>query len=83
MQKHVNEPILIIKNAWGGKSLHTDFRSPSAGRYEFSKQTEELWAKYPNGAHGIPKEADRPKWRTEKDKATCHLIDGQAQPFEW
>lgn len=31
MQKHVKEPILLIKTAWGGKSLHTDFRPPSAG----------------------------------------------------
>jgi hypothetical protein len=31
MQKHVKEPILIIKAAWGGKSLHSDFRPPSAG----------------------------------------------------
>lgn len=38
MQKHVNEPILIIKTAWGGKSLHTDFRSPSAGPYVFNDQ---------------------------------------------
>jgi hypothetical protein len=36
MQKALNEPILIIKTAWGGKSLHTDFRSPSAGPYEFN-----------------------------------------------
>ena len=35
MQKHLNEPILIIKTAWGGKSLHTDFRPPSAGPYSF------------------------------------------------
>lgn len=33
MQKLVDEPILIIKTAWGGKSLHTDFRPPSAGPY--------------------------------------------------
>jgi alpha-galactosidase len=31
MEKHVREPILLIKTAWGGKSLHTDFRPPSAG----------------------------------------------------
>jgi alpha-galactosidase len=37
MQKHVKEPILIIKTAWGGKSLHTDFRSPSSGPFEFSE----------------------------------------------
>ncbi|PXA03316.1 hypothetical protein DDZ13_12905 [Coraliomargarita sinensis] len=33
MEKQLNEPILIIKTAWGGKSLHTDFRPPSAGPY--------------------------------------------------
>ncbi len=31
MQKLLGEPILIIKNAWGGKSLMVDFRPPSAG----------------------------------------------------
>jgi len=31
------EPVLIIKTAWGGKSLHTDFRPPSAGPYVFSE----------------------------------------------
>lgn len=36
MQKSLNQPILIIKTAWGGKSLHTDFRPPSAGPYEFN-----------------------------------------------
>ena len=41
LQKLLNEPILIIKTAWGGKSLHTDFRSPGAGAYEFtSKQLD-------------------------------------------
>jgi alpha-galactosidase len=33
MEKALNEPILIIKTAWGGKDLHTDFRSPSAGPF--------------------------------------------------
>ena len=36
MQKHLDEPILIIKTAWGGKSLHTDFRPPSSGTYQFN-----------------------------------------------
>ena len=35
--KAYDGPILIIKNAWGGKSLHTDFRPPSAGPYQFSE----------------------------------------------
>ena len=37
IEKAVNEPILIIKTSWGGRSLHTDFRSPSAGPYEWSE----------------------------------------------
>jgi hypothetical protein len=37
MQKAYDGPILIIKTAWGGKSLHTDFRPPSAGPYEFNE----------------------------------------------
>ena len=36
-QKLLDEPILLIKTAWGGKSLHTDFRPPSAGPYEFNE----------------------------------------------
>lgn len=41
MQKHVGEPVLLIKTAWGGKSLNTDFRPPSAGPYVFNdKQIE-------------------------------------------
>lgn len=33
MNKLLDEPILLIKTAWGGKSLQTDFRPPSGGPY--------------------------------------------------
>ncbi len=33
MQKHLNEPILIVKIAWGGRNLIEQFRPPSAGKY--------------------------------------------------
>jgi len=33
LDKAMGEPILIIKTAWGGKSLAVDFRPPSAGPY--------------------------------------------------
>jgi alpha-galactosidase len=36
-QQFTDAPILIIKTAWGGKSLHTDFRPPSAGPYVFNE----------------------------------------------
>ena len=70
MEKALKEPILIIKTAWGGRSLHTEFRPPSAGPYKLPKETQELWDKHPQGAHGIPKAEDRKKWQDEKDAAT-------------
>ena len=43
MDKAYDGPILIIKTAWGGKSLNTDFRPPIAGPYEFNEaQLENL-----------------------------------------
>ncbi len=36
MEKALDEPILLIKTSWGGRSLHTDFRPPSAGPYVWS-----------------------------------------------
>lgn len=37
MDAALTEPVLIIKTAWGGRSLNTEFRPPSAGPYEFSE----------------------------------------------
>ena len=37
MQKFTDAPILLIKTSWGGKSLNTAFRPPSAGPYEFNE----------------------------------------------
>jgi alpha-galactosidase len=70
MEKAYDGPILIIKTAWGGKSLNTDFRPPSAGPYVLPEKTKELWAKHPQGAHGIPAAEDRPKWHAEKAAET-------------
>jgi alpha-galactosidase len=70
MDAALDEPILIIKTAWGGKSLHTDFRPPGAGPFVMPKETQALWDKHPQGAHGIPKAEDRPKWNAEKTAAT-------------
>jgi hypothetical protein len=33
MDAALDEPVLLIKTAWGGKSLYYDFRPPSAGVY--------------------------------------------------
>ncbi|MBM3852172.1 MAG: sialate O-acetylesterase [Verrucomicrobia bacterium] len=37
MEAALAEPILLIKTAWGGKSLHTDFRPPGAGPFVFNE----------------------------------------------
>jgi hypothetical protein len=39
MQKHLNEPFLIIKTAWGGRNLLQQFRPPSAGKFEKDKDS--------------------------------------------
>jgi hypothetical protein len=39
MEKMLNEPILIIKTAWGGRDLSSDFRPPSAEPYVASKKS--------------------------------------------
>ncbi len=70
MEKGLNEPILIIKTAWGGRSLNTEFRPPTAGPYKLPKETQDEWDKHPQGAHGIPKAEDRKAWQDKKDAAS-------------
>ena len=38
MAKKMDGPILLIKTSWGGKSLHYNFRPPSAGDYELNEK---------------------------------------------
>lgn len=63
MQEELGEPILLIKTAWGGKSLNTDFRSPGAGPYEFNESQIENFKKQNKELEEI---------RKEKDEATGH-----------
>ncbi|MEO9593281.1 sialate O-acetylesterase [Rhodopirellula bahusiensis] len=37
IEEHTDAPVLLIKTAWGGKSLFYDFRPPSAGVYPRTK----------------------------------------------
>ena len=61
VSEQLGEKVLIIKAAWGGKSIHTDFRSPSAGPYAFTQAQLERLQK---------KDADIEKVKSEKDAAT-------------
>ena len=69
-EKMLEEPVLIIKTSWGGRSLNTDFRPPSAGPYKLPKEIQDVWDQHPQGAHGVPTLEDRKKWQEEKDAAT-------------
>ncbi|MEM7697512.1 MAG: sialate O-acetylesterase [Verrucomicrobiota bacterium] len=59
----LDEPVLLIKTAWGGKSLHTDFRPPSAGPYQYQSGELERLAK---------RGEDIDQRRAEKVEATGH-----------
>ena len=61
MEKLLGEPILIIKTAWGGKDLHTDFRPP--GMRPFVWSDFEFKARQRRGD-------DMEKDKAEKIKAT-------------
>lgn len=63
MEKMLDEPILIIKTAWGGKSLNTDFRPPSAGPYVFNEDQIERFKKQNKDIEQI---------KQDKAKATGH-----------
>ena len=41
MEQNYDGPILIIKTAWGGKSLHIEYRPPSAGEYQLPDELVE------------------------------------------
>ena len=66
LDKAMKEPVLIIKTAWGGKSLHTDFRPPSAGPYQLNDYQKKLY--YGPPGHGIPKDMDL--WLADKKRET-------------
>ncbi|MGE0145433.1 MAG: sialate O-acetylesterase [Planctomycetota bacterium] len=63
MDEAHDDPVLIIKCAWGGKSLHTDFRPPSAGPFPFDDASLEK---------AKEKGEDIAKLRAEREAATSH-----------
>lgn len=63
MHKQLQEPILLIKTAWGGKSLHTDFRPPGAGAYQFNESQLAAFQKQRKDLSAI---------KADKERATGH-----------
>ncbi|NWK55980.1 hypothetical protein HW115_10175 [Verrucomicrobiaceae bacterium N1E253] len=78
MQKQLKEPVLLIKVAWGGKSLHTDFRPPSAGDYTFPPERIEQLKKQgkdPDEIQAKQKEAAGKYYRLTVDHVKSALTD--------
>lgn len=63
MEQRVKNPILIIKTAWGGKSLNTDFRPPGAGPFRFNETQLDLFRR---------QNKDIPALKAEKAAASGH-----------
>ena len=59
MQKFTDAPILLIKTSWGGKSLNTDFRPPSAGSYVFNDAQLAAFQKQSKDLAAIQAEKDK------------------------
>jgi alpha-galactosidase len=75
MQKHLNEPFLIIKTAWGGKGLLKHFRPPSATEGE--GETGPYYVKMMDGIKKVL--ADPGKYHPAYDKDAGYEIAG----FVW
>ena len=70
MDAALKEPVLLIKTAWGGRSLNTEFRPPSAGPYVFSEAQLEQMKK-----QGKDIEAEKAKKAKETGRFYQFMVD--------
>ncbi len=70
MDAALKEPVLLIKTAWGGRSLNTEFRPPSAGPYVFSEAQIEQMKK-----QGKDIEAEKAKKAKECGRFYHFMVD--------
>jgi hypothetical protein len=70
MDVALKEPVLLIKTAWGGRSLNTEFRPPSAGPYVFSDAQIEQIKK-----QGKDIEVEKAKKTSESGRFYRFMID--------
>jgi hypothetical protein len=70
MEETLKEPVLLIKTSWGGRSLHTDFRPPSAGEEPINDFTLAQWKK-----RGLDVEKETEKVRRNGGVFYRHMID--------
>ena len=70
MDATLKDPVLLIKTAWGGRSLNTEFRPPSAGPYVFSEAQIEQMKK-----QGKDIEAETAKKAAESGRFYKFMVD--------
>jgi alpha-galactosidase len=70
MERMLDAPILLIKTAWGGRNLHTDFRPPSAGPERINDYTLNEWRK-----RGLDVEQETAKVRQAGGLFYRHMIE--------
>ena len=70
MDAALKEPVLLIKTAWGGRSLNAEFRPPSAGPYVFSEAQIEQMKK-----QGKDIEVEKAKKAKECGRFYRYMID--------
>lgn len=71
-ERMVDGPVLIIKCAWGGKSIKTDFRPPSLNTEE--EPTGILWKLSVEHIHSVLK--DLPKYHPDYDPKAGYELSG-------
>jgi len=69
LEQSLDAPILLIKTSWGGKSLHYDFRPPSAGPYELDGNQKKLGTDEYKQAWAKAQEEYASVWTPETKKA--------------
>jgi len=85
MAEQSEQPILIIKTAWGGRSLFKDYRPPSAGPYDSAlsdeqkaaaKERREAWRQ----KHG---EKEAAKWKLSIDEILELRGTAEGRYYRW
>ena len=74
IEKKIDGPILLIKTSWGGKSLHYDFRPPSAGVYPLDDKQKQ--ADDPEYVEQIARDKELYKQWLVKAEDNPHLLSG-------
>jgi len=76
MGNHFEEPVILVKAAWGGHSLYKNFRSRSAGfpaEAVLQKELEQMQANVKKSNEKNKKNARCRRWRTSR-ASTASLI---------